>query len=302
MRRTLALLMALAFGLTACASGDSAEMVAADGAAAQYGTGSATAEEAPADDPALDVSLDVVEGRQVIRRATLELHAGDTRAAYERITELVQTAGGFLASSQVYPTEGEGDEPQIAMTVRVPAAELDATMAAIKGSVDEVVSETQGAEDVTADYIDLEARLTNLRALEVELRALLQEVRMQPNADPEKLLRVFDEVSSVRGEIEQIQGQLAYLSDMTELATIEIGITRSPAAAPIVDEPWAPAETAKSALRSLVTGLQRAADAAISFGLYVLPMLLLILGPLALVGWFAYRRLMRRPSATVAGS
>ncbi len=302
MRKTIAVLIALVFGLTACAAGESSqEMVAGDGDAALYGNGSATAEEPSDGAPALDVGLDVVEGRQVIRHANLQLHAGDTRAAYDDIVALVRSAGGFLASAQVYPTSGEDDQPQITMTVRVPAAELDSTMAAIKGSVDEVVSETQGAEDVTADYIDLEARLTNLRALEVELRALLQEVRMQPNADPEKLLRVFDEVSSVRGEIEQIQGQLDYLSDLTELATLEIGLTQSPAAAPIVDEPWAPGETAKDALRSLVTGLQRAADAAIGFGLYVLPMMLLVLGPLALIGWFAYRRIARRPSTGAAG-
>ena len=74
------------------------------------------------------------------------------------------------------------------MNLRVPADELSSVMATIKKSVDEVVTESQDAEDVTDQFVDLEARLTNLEALEVELVALLTEVREQPDADPAKLL------------------------------------------------------------------------------------------------------------------
>ena len=52
---------------------------------------------------------------------------------------------------------------------------------------------------MTDQFIDLEARLTNLEALEVELRALLAEVRQQRDADPDKLLRVYNEIAGVRG-------------------------------------------------------------------------------------------------------
>jgi hypothetical protein len=157
-------------------------------------------------------------------------------------------------------------------------------MDSIKDSVEKVVSESQTADDVTDQFIDLEARLTNLEALEVELRALLTEVRQQPEADPDKLLRVFNEIANVRGQIEQIQGQLDYLEDVVDLATLSIGLTPTPAVVPIADDTWEPVEVARDALRNLVTGFQGVADWAIGFALYTLPMLLILLGVPGLVG------------------
>ena len=113
--------------------------------------------------------------------------------------------------------------------------------------------------------------MTNLAALEVELRALLKEVREQPEADPDKLLRVFTEISVVRGQIEQIQGQLDYLSDAVDLATLTI----------------CPSDTCRSAHRGGDVGtgrhrpgctaqpgdgLQTLADWGITFAIYTLPM------------------------------
>jgi hypothetical protein len=305
MRRTTAFLIAMGLILSACAAGGdgSTETMAASG-----GEGLVQPEETAMDSRAkpgdLSASLDVevAADRQVIRRASLELHASDTRAAYEHIIDLVESTGGFLSDANVYPAAGDDEQPQISMTVRVPADQLNTTMDVIKDSSDEVVSETQGAQDVTAEYVDLQARLTNLRALEVELRALLTEVREQENADPEKLLQVFNEISDVRGQIEQIQGQINYLDDLTTLATLDIAITQTPSTVPIVDEPWRPAEAARDAVRQLVEGLQGVADTAIGFTLYGLPMLLITLGPLALIGLFVYRRWFRRHPPAPAGS
>jgi len=306
MRRTIAVMIATGLTLSACAGDMGTDERAATmemaGGGESMQPGEAPSEGAVfSDGESMTVALDVAEGRRVVRQASLELHAGDTRATYERVIDLVESVGGFLANANVYPTSGQDEQPQISMTVRIPADRLNAIMSAIEDSVDEVVSETQGASDVTAEYVDLEARLTNLKALEVELRALLEEVRKQENADPEKLLRVFDQISDTRGQIEQIQGQINYLSDLTALATLEIGISQTPSTVPIVNDPWRPAEVAKDAVRQLVDGLQGVADTAIGFALYGLPMLLIVLGPLTLIGMFAYRRWFRRPRPTPAG-
>jgi hypothetical protein len=217
---------------------------------------------------------------------------------------LTEAAGGFVADATVHPVDGEEGQPSVTMTLRIPASELSRTMTSIKGAVEKVVSESQGAQDVTEQYIDLEARLTNLEALEVELRALLTEVRQQPEADPDKLLRVFNEISSVRGQIEQIRGQLNYLDDVVDLATLSIGLTPTPAVVPIVEDTWEPVEVARDALRSLVTGLQGVAGWAIHFALFTLPMLLLTVGIPLLIGFVVYRQWRKRrppaaPSAPV---
>lgn len=307
MRRTTALLIAMGLTLGACAAADGGEastetMQASGEEALLQPENAAIDSDTAAEDRSTTFDFDAATDRQVIRRASLELHATDTRATYEHIIDLVESAGGFLADASVLPTNGADEQPQISMTVRIPADRLNATMDAIKESVDEVASETQGAQDVTAEYVDLEARLTNLEALEVELRALLEEVRKQENADPEKLLRVFNEIADVRGQIEQIQGQINYLSDQTTLATLDIAVTQTPSTVPIVEDPWRPAEVAKDAVRQLVDGLQGVADTAIGFALYALPMLLITLGPLALIGLFVYRRFFRKAPPAPAGS
>jgi hypothetical protein len=177
------------------------------------------------------------------------------------------------------------------MVLRVPVEDLTTTMRAIKGLATDVVSESQSAEDVSEQFVDLEARLVNLEALEVELRALLAEVRAQPDADPAKLLQVFNELANVRGQIEQAQGQLEYLSNLTDMATLQVGLTQTPAAVPVVDEPWAPMETVRDAARDLVTALQTVANGVIAFVVHILPLTLLALVGPAVVAVVVYRRL-----------
>jgi hypothetical protein len=298
MKRTAALL-AMVVALAACSLADSAESGTTSPAGARDGDEGGTTSPGffpGGEDMAPD--LDGAVGRRVIRQARLQLHASDTREAFDRIVTLTESIGGFVANANVLPVSSEGAQPQINVTLRVPADRLTDTLRAIKEIADEVVSESQDSQDVSEQFVDLEARLTNLEALEVELRALLEEVRRQPEADPEKLLRVFNELASVRGQIEQVQGRINYLTDLTDLATVEVGITQTPTAVPIVEEPWAPGEAVRDAARSLVVALQGIADWIIRFGIYILPVLVLILAVPVTVGVYAYRRWWRNRPGT----
>ncbi|HVR79086.1 MAG TPA: DUF4349 domain-containing protein [Acidimicrobiia bacterium] len=307
--KRLTVILALAMVLAACGSGDSGEEtdsavpaggIGEGGFAVSPDTTAAAAEDASAEDRGgtIGVNLEVSQDRQVIRQASLELQADNTREAFDRIVELTENAGGFISNATVHPVANEGDQPAVVMTLRIPASQLTQTMTSIKASVEEVVAESQGAQDVTDQFIDLEARLTNLTALEIELRALLAEVRQQPEADPDKLLRVFTEISTVRGQIEQIQGQLNYLEDVVSLATLEISLSPTPAVVPIVEDTWRPLEVARDALRSLVSGLQNVAEWGIHFAIFTLPMLILTLGVPLLALYVVFRQWRKRRPPT----
>lgn len=290
--KKLALILALGLAVAACAGDDSAETFSEvsgglnDSARGELGF---AAETTVAGAEAAAGEGGVATDRMVIRQASLELEADETRAAFERIVTLVESVGGFVSSATVLPVANEGDQPEVSMVLRIPADELSSVMTKIKDSVEVVVTESQDSQDVTAQFVDLEARLHNLEALEVELVALLAEVREQPEADPAKLLQVFNEVSRVRGEIEQLQGQLNYLNDVVALATLSIYLAPTPAAVPIVEDTWAPMEVARDSLRNLVRGLQDIAESGIHFALYTLPLLLLTLGIPLLVLYLIYR-------------
>lgn len=243
-----------------------------------------------------------VNDRKVIYDGQMQLEAADTRAAFDRIIALVQASGGFVAATSIGETSEQDEQPTISVTLRLPADNLTATLTQIRAVADNVVTESLQSQDVTDQFVDIEAQLRNLTALETELLALLAELRDNNNADPSKLLQVFDQIRATRGEIEQLEGRRQMLDNLVSLATLQIGISPLPAAAPIVpnDPAWEPATQAKGALRDLVEALQGLGDGLIRIGLYTLPILLIVVGPLVLIGWFIWKRVKRRAPQTPA--
>lgn len=282
-RTTLGLVLMLM--LAACTAGDSASMSEAT-------TAPADTTQMGGDDGAEgeQVSIATPETRKVIRRAGISIEAEDTRAVYAAIQRLVDEAQGFVESATVADPETGEDQPRIDVVIRIPADDLASTLDGIAALGTRVVSETQSGQDVTEEYVDIEARISNLTLLENELRALLEDVRQQPEADPAELLQVFNEISRVRGEIEQLEGRRQVLDDLTSLATVHVTVTPTPEVTPVVAEGWAPLAAARSALQDLVTALQVAGDLAITLALYVLPLTVLVLGLPVLVAWRLRRR------------
>lgn len=299
MKGRIAWLIAATLMLAACSAGAATTTTVSDTfttTAAALSAGGAFAEQGDADESPIGVVSPT--DRKVIYDAEMQLEDAETRATFERLTALVQGSGGFVAAATVQEVEEEDDQPFISMTVRVPADRLTATLTAIRQEADRVVSESLSSQDVTEEFVDIEAQLRNLRALETELLALLAELRDNTDADPSKLLQVFDQIRQTRGEIERLEGRKQLLENLVAMATLQIGIIPTLASAPIVGEPaWEPATVAKGALRDTVQALQAVADFLIRFALNLLPILVITVGPFALAGWFFWRRWHRRPNA-----
>jgi hypothetical protein len=239
-----------------------------------------------------------VVDRKVIRTGQMEIQVTDTRAAMEEITRLVDRSGGYVSSSEVTPS-GADEQPYVTLTIRIPAGDLDTALAAIRELSERVAYESIQSQDVTEEYVDIEARLRNLTALETELVALLAEVRAQADADPQKILTVFNEVSRVRGEIEVLEGRRRLIDNQASLSTITVTISPSPSSTPIVDEGWAPLVTVRNAAGDLVEALQTIANAGIWLVVFALPVLALIALPIW-VGLRLLKRASRRRHTPVA--
>ncbi len=303
MKRVTLSVIALCLLLVACGAnatsgfnpGGDELRVAGSGGAATTAAPNTTAPSAEGGSDQGAVGVPAVDNRQVIYDGSIQLQSADTRDAFDRIVLLVESAGGFLAASQVGEAIEE-EQPTINFTIRVPTDQLTATLAGIREVAYRVVTESLQSQDVTDQFVDIEAQLRNLYALEEELLALLSELRDNPNADPGKLLQVFDQIRITRGEIEQLEGRKQLLTDLVSLATISISISPLPAAIPIVPEDpvWEPAVQAREALRSLVEDLQAIGSFAIRFVLYNLPILVLIAGPFVWLAWFLYRRVNKK--------
>ncbi|GMU19977.1 MAG: hypothetical protein AMXMBFR13_00780 [Phycisphaerae bacterium] len=157
--------------------------------------------------------------RHVIRKAAIDLAAEDVRGVYLKIQSLIpnQAAGEFVESSQIHDTT-----PQLTayLTLRVANERLSAVMDALRG-LGEVVREQTEASDVSAQVVDIEARLRNERRVEQELVELLDK---RQDAPLEDVLKVSQSLSEVRERIEKLEGERQGIGRQVALATIVISI------------------------------------------------------------------------------
>lgn len=238
-------------------------------ASGSSGAGESTAAQSPAGDT----------NRMIIRTAELSIVVNDAAQAQQSVADTVKNLGGYIADSSAWR---EGEQLRARMTVRVPAEKLDALLAAIKGSAVRVQQENINGQDVTEEFSDLSAQLTNLEATEKELRELLAEVR-QKTQKAEDVLQVYRELTTIRGEIERTKGRMQYLSTMTALATANIELIPDVLAKPVVEPGWRPLETLKNAGRALVNALKGLVNALIWLVVYVLPIVIVIALPIVLI-------------------
>lgn len=230
--------------------------------------------------------------RKIIYNVSLDLIVEDTEVAFKEIQRLAEEMGGFVAQSNMWREE---EHPRGSLTVRVPAESLDEALETFKALAVDVERQSKDSQDVTEEYVDLQARLENEQRTERELQELL-ETRSNLGKTSD-ILEVHRELSQVRSQIEQIQGRMNYLDNLSALATVQISLTPDALVQPVVVAGWRPQGTARNAIRSLLRALQFLADAAITFFLLILPVLVAIAIPivgLVLLLRFVVRRIRRR--------
>ena len=218
--------------------------------------------------------------RRIIYEARISLVVDDFANAEGKLKELVQQNKGFLADARV--NRQQGDRLSGNWRVRIPVAQFDDFLTSVtKLGVPEVQSQT--AQDVTEEFVDVEARIKNKRQLEERIIQLLDKSAGQIT----DVIQIERELSRVRGEIEQMEGRLRYLTNRTELATVNIDVREEkdyvPPSAPTyavrVTSAWA---DSLSALREF------GENVSISI-VYIFPWLLIGSAVLVSLGWIVHR-------------
>jgi hypothetical protein len=156
--------------------------------------------------------------RRVIQNATLDLLVEDFEAARQALMGLVEEHQWFVAGSEVGGSPGAPRSGH--WIVRVPVVKF-APFVAAAVRLGESVRNRTDAQDVTDQFVDLDARLKNKRTEEERLLDHLK----KSTGKLEDILTVERELSRVRGEIEQTQGRLQKLTDLTALSTVTITLS-----------------------------------------------------------------------------
>lgn len=156
--------------------------------------------------------------RRIIRNAELNLETESPENSQRTITEIAQSKGGFVVESQQSSSDVKINvRDVVSMTVRVPADKFTETLEEIRKTASRVVVETVKGEDVTEQFIDIEARLKAKKALEQQFMEIMKRANTVEDA-----LSVQSQLADVRGEIEQIEGRKRFLENQSSLSTIKI--------------------------------------------------------------------------------
>jgi hypothetical protein len=229
--------------------------------------------------------------RIVIKNASLSMLVEDPGVSAEEITRLAEGMGGFVVSTNMFEsTFGPNRIPakQASMIIRVPADRLTEALTKIKAMAVEVTNESISGQDVTSEYTDLQSRLRNLEAAERQLQNI-----MDGATKTEDVLAVYNQLVSVRGEIEVIKGQIKYYEESAAFSQVSIDLVPDVAAQPVEIGGWRPVGVVKEAFEMLVRGLQTLVELLIYLGICGVPLGLLFGVP----GWLIVRSVRRRRQA-----
>jgi hypothetical protein len=155
--------------------------------------------------------------RKVIATASVSLEVEAVQPAIASVRAIATDLGGFVEQLQSY---GGAKQQQATVVVRVPEVQFFAALDRIT-VLGELQSQSVGSQDVTEQFIDIEARLKSSLRQEESLLALLNRA-----ASVSEILTIERELARVRSEIERLQGQLSFLGRRVELATITVSLSQ----------------------------------------------------------------------------
>ncbi len=191
----------------------------------------------------------VQEDRLVIRDTSLSLLVDGVTETIKKIEGLATQRGGYLVESRLEkPEEGETG----VITIRIPTDKRGEIVEEIKGLGVRVISENVIGEDVTDEYVDLEARLITLLSTKQKLEDLLSQA-----TEVSQILEVQRELTNLQYQIDQLKGQQKFLEQSAKLSRIAVYLATDELALPYApSDSWRPGVIFKQAVRSLVRSVR----------------------------------------------
>ena len=160
--------------------------------------------------------------RKIIRNADITIEVSSTTDAQHRVTSIAEAHGGFVVTSEA--KQRESNDPgqrtlDIKLVVRVPSNQFGNAFDEIKKLAGNTPAEQVTSQDVTEDFIDLEARIKTQKALEVQFLEIMRQAHKIEDA-----LEVQRQIAEVRTEIEKLEGRKRFLENRSSLSTINVNI------------------------------------------------------------------------------
>jgi len=185
------------------------------------------------------------EERMIVRTGEMSLVVDDVAETRDEIVRLAAGFDGYVVSSRIW---GEEQDIRGRVSIRVPDERFDASLTELRKLAVRVAEESTSSRDITEEYVDLKSRLSNAEATESQYLALLEKAEKV-----EDILSIYERLSRVRSEIEQLKGRMQYLERTSSMSLISVNLEPVGTAKPLVRAGWSILEALNSAVRGLVT-------------------------------------------------
>ena len=215
---------------------------------------------------------------KIIKTASLGIKVEDVRVSVDEVKNLVEGMEGEVQYSTVnfydYLNAYSAN-----MTLKVPSDRLDEAMKGIKELALVLNNESLGSQDITESYLDVQARLNNLRAEEAQYVEILNRA-----ATVAEVLQVTQQLSRVRYEIESAESTLKYYDEQVDYSFITLTLNEESKLS-AVSERWQPGQDAENAFRDWVGFLQGLLSSIIYAVIFLWPVILVVV-----LAWIFYRK------------
>jgi len=173
----------------------------------------------------LDGGLPSQGEQRLIRNADLTLEVPSLTPVLTNLEQLAGKAGGMITNSSF---SGLEQQRAASVTVRLPEAAFNGFLLEVE-KLGKLINRQTYTSDVTRQYIDLEARINNLQRQEQRLLSILEQAKTV-----KEILDIEKELERVRGQLESLTGEFRYLRDRVEYSTVNVYLTETPAASPVI--------------------------------------------------------------------
>jgi hypothetical protein len=233
-------------------------------------------------------SIAEAANRKILRNGELTLEVPAPEEAGRKITSIADAVGGFVVTSESKQHE-TGDPPkqylEVNLVIRVPEAQFQTAFDQILSLGSRVIQNKTTGEDVTEEFIDLEARIRTQKALEVQFLEIMKQATKVPDA-----LEVQRQIAEVRTEIEKLEGRKRFLENRASLSTITVSL-QSPAAIAVNTSSFR--RNVREAVRDGVDLTIAIVLFLIRFVIVMIPIFLLLILPIGLLIRFFWRRTLK---------
>ena len=227
--------------------------------------------------------------RKIIRNADITIEVSSTTDTQHRVTSIAEAHGGFVVTSEA--KQRESNDPaqrtlDIKLVVRIPSNQFGVAFDEIKRLAGNTPEEQVKSQDVTEDFIDLEARIKTQKALEIQFLEIMRQATKIADA-----LEVQRQIADVRTEIEQLEGRKRFLENRSSLSTINVNIRATKPVIAVTQSGF------RHSLREAVSdSVGMASDMVLFFARFVImmvPVVLFVLLPAGLAVRYLVRRAKR---------